>query len=320
MDTTSKALSLTSFLLWPCLVMAQVLPPSGSAQAAAVGQPSQEAIPLQNIPISSGDLLDVEIFSTPELSGKLRVDQQGNVTLPLGGDLHVQGLLTGETANAIRERLVSAHIMLAPDVTVSIVEYSTEGVTVLGEVRSPGIYTLLGPRSLYDALASAGGTTASEGNTITITHAKDASHPIVVNVTTTDYSAEQKATVVLPGDTIVVNRAPVVYIVGDVLRSGAFYIQGGTKLTILNLLSLAQGANRTAAMGHASIVRPASDGSATTIRFDLNKVMKNEEPNLAMRAGDVLVLPRSGFKSFSLTALSGLTNAVANAVAISLVN
>lgn len=320
MVTTTRTLSLAPLLLWPCLAMAQVLPPAGSAQTAAATPSSPAAVPLQNIPISPGDLLDVQVFSTPELSGKLRVDQQGNVTLPLGGDVRVQGLLANGTADAIKERLVSAHIMLNPQVTVSIVEYSTEGVTVLGEVRSPGIYTLLGPRSLYDALASAGGTTASEGNTITITHANDANHPIVVNVTTTDFSAEQKATVVLPGDTIVVNRAPVVYIVGDVLRSGAFYIQGGTKLTVLNLLSLAQGANRTAAMSRASIVRPLPDGTATTIRFDMNKVMKNEQPNLAMQGGDVLVLPRSGLKSFALTALPGVTNAVVNAVAISFSN
>lgn len=320
MGTTTKTLFIAPLLLGSSLMIAQALPSAGSAQTATASPTSQLAIPLQNIPISSGDLLDVAIFSTPELSGKLRVDQQGNVTLPLGGDVKVQGLLANQAADAIRQRLVSAQLMLAPQVTVSILDYSTEGVTVLGEVKSPGIYTLLGPRSLYDALASAGGATASEGDTITITHANDATHPIVVNVTTTDYSAEQKATVVLPGDTIVVNRAPLVYIVGDVLHSGAFYIQGGTKLTILNLLSLAQGANRTAAMSHASIVRATADGTAETIPINLNKIMKNEQANLALQAGDVVVLPRSGFKTFGYTALPGITNAVANAVAIAAVN
>ncbi len=322
MTTITKGLLLAPLFLCPVLALAQAMPPAGSPQGTGspTVQQSPNLGPLQNIPISSGDLLDVEVFSTPEVSGKLRLDQQGNITLPLGGDIKVQGLLANQAAKAIQQRLVSAKIMLKPIVTVSILEYSSEGVTVLGEVKSPGIYTLLGPRSLYDALASAGGTTSSEGSTITITHANDATNPIVVNVTTTDYSAEQKATVVLPGDTIVVNRAPLVYVVGDVVHSGAFYLQGGTKLTVLDLISLAQGPNRTASMGHTSIIRPEPDGSAQTISFNLNEIMRNKSPNFAMQAGDVLVLPRSGWKSFGLTALPSVTNAVSNAIVLALGN
>ncbi len=315
--TTTTSLHIISaalFLVLSPFLSAQALPPAGSAQtAAAVGtSASGDHEPLQNIPISSGDLLDIEVFGTPELSGRIRVDQLGQITLPVGGDVKVEGMFAKQAAAAIQTRLTSQQLMLRPIVTVSVIEYSTQGVTVLGEVKNPGIYTLLGPRSLYDALASAGGTTSSEGTRITITHAK-ALHPIIVEVTTTDYSAEQKATVVLPGDTIIVNRAPLVYIVGDVVRSGAFYIQGGTKLTVLNLISLAQGTNRTAAMGRASIIRYLPDGTATTITFNLNKVMKNQAPNLAMQAGDVLVLPRSGWKSFGTLALPALTNGAVNA-------
>ncbi len=313
-----------------CLSLSLILLPvlhaqsmaAGSSQAAAqtVTANSTNYGPLQDIPVSSGDLLDVEVFATPELSGRLRVDQLGQVTLPLGGDVKVEGMFAKQAAAAIQNRLISAKLMLNPTVTVTILEYSTEGVTVLGEVKNPGIYTLLGPRSLYDALASAGGAMSSEGTTITITHANDASHPIVVNVTTTDYSAEQKATVVLPGDTIVVNRAPLVYVMGDVVHSGAFYIQGGTKLTVLNLISLAQGTNKTAAMSRAILIRSMPTGRSETIHFDLNKVMKNEAPNLAMQAGDVLVLPRSGWKTFGEIALPSVTNGVINASAITLSN
>jgi polysaccharide export outer membrane protein len=298
------------------------------AQSASSAPSTQQTVqqfavsergPLQNIPISPGDLLDVEVFNTPELSGRLRVDQQGFVTLPLGGDVNVHGLLTGAAAESVRKHLLTTKMMLNPTVTVSILEYSSDGVTVLGEVRSPGIYTLLGPRSLYDALAAAGGVTDSEGSTITITHANDATHPIVVNVTTTDYSPQQKATVILPGDTVVVNRAPLIYVVGDVARSGAFYLRGGTELRVLDLIALAQGANRTAAMKRAALVRSMPDGTAQTIHFDLDKVMRNQSPNLAAHAGDVLVLPRSGWKTFAVTALPGVSTAVANAASISLI-
>jgi polysaccharide biosynthesis/export protein len=275
---------------------------------------------VQNIPISPGDLLDVEVFNTPELSAKLRVDQMGRITPPLGGDVEVQGLNVAAAANALKVRFIAANIMLHPAVMVNIVEYATEGVTVLGEVRSPGIYTLLGPHSLYDAIASAGGASSSEGATITVTHANEADRPIIVKVTTPNYSAEQKATVIQPGDTIVVSRADLVYIVGDVTRSGAFFIQNGQPLTVLDLVSLAQGTTRTSAMSHVSIVRPTPNGGALTIPLNLNKVMKNEAKNIVLESGDILVVPRSGWKTFETTALPAITNAAANAVSVAIVD
>ncbi|MFT4113474.1 polysaccharide biosynthesis/export family protein [Silvibacterium sp.] len=314
--TNKAAFALLGLAFLSASAIAQSDAQSASASQAAPAAAS-ERVPLQNIPITSGDLLDVEVFNTPELSGKLRVDQQGAVVLPIGGTVKVDGMLPSQAAATIQERLVTSKIMLSPLVTVDIVDYSTDGVTVLGEVKAPGVYTLLGPRSLYDALAAAGGVTASEGSSITVTHAYDSTHPITVNVTTQDYSPEIKATVVLPGDTVVVNRAPLIYVVGDFVHSGAFYIQGGTKLTVLNVVSLAQGFNKTAAMGKAAIVRPLPDGTAQTIRFNLNKVLKNQIPAPVMQAGDVLVLPRSGWKDFGLTALPGATNAVVDAVAYS---
>ena len=273
--------------------------------------------PMQNIPITSGDLLDVETFNTPEFSGKLRVDQQGSVMLPMGGSVKVDGMLPNQAAAAIQDRLVTSKIMLNPTVKVDIVEYSTDGVTVLGEVKAPGVYTLLGPRSLYDALAAAGGATLSAGSTITLTRANDATHPITVEVTTPNYSAAIKATIVLPGDTVVVNRAPLIYAVGDFVRSGAFYIQGGTKLTVLNVVSLAQGYNKTAAMSKAAIIHPMPDGTAEILRINLNKILKGEASSPVLRAGDVLVLPRSGLKDFALTALPSAANAVVSAAAYS---
>jgi polysaccharide biosynthesis/export protein len=273
---------------------------------------------VKNIPISPGDLLDVQVFNTPELSTRLRVDQMGRVALPLGGEVEAKGLTVAAAADAIKMKLISSQIMLHPMVMVNIMEYATEGVTVLGEVRSPGIYTLLGPHSLYDALASAGGATSSAGSSITITHADDADHPVIVKVTTPNYSAEQKATIIQPGDTILVSKAELVYIVGDVTHSGAFYIQNGQPLRVLELLSLALGATRTSAMGRAEIVRSTGDGPNVTIPLNLNKIMKNESQNVALQAGDILVVPRSGWKTFGQTAFPAFVGAGASAAAVSI--
>jgi len=293
---------------------------SSSTSERQVPVTSPESADKEQLRIGAGDLVDVEIFNTPELSApKLRVDQFGNITLPaIGHPVMIAGLSTSAAAAQIREQLQAAEIMPDPQVTVFIVEYATQGITVLGEVRAPGTYTLLGRHSLYDALSAAGGPTPTEGASIVITRANDPSHPLTIDVKSANYSELQKATIVYPGDTIVVSRAELVYVVGDVVRSGAYYMQYGRPLTVLELMSLAAGINRTAKMSKCSVVRKVPDG-VEIIRFDLGKVMQSKLANFPLLAGDVVVVPRSGLKDFGVTALPGLTTAVVSATVAALI-
>jgi polysaccharide biosynthesis/export protein len=290
--------------------------PTVSSQT--VSEPSLESSTSNPILIGAGDLIDIEVFSTPELSGKFRVDEGGSVTLPLGGSVKVGGLTVSDAASAVEHGLQTSQIMTSPKVTVFVIEYATQGITILGEVRTPGTFTLLGSHTLYDALAAAGGVTANEGATITITHAHSAETPKTIQVTTANYSVLQKTTMIRPGDLIFVSKADMVYVVGDVGHSGAFYIQNGQHLTILNLITLAAGPNRTAALSRAAVVRKVGD-DAQTIPFDLAKVMKNEQPNLVLQPNDVVVIPRSGLKTFAQTTLPQLTGSVFNAVVTALI-
>ncbi len=117
---------------------------------------------------------------------------------PLGGSVKVGGLTVSDAASAVEHGLQTSQIMTSPKVTVFVIEYATQGVTVLGEVKTSGTFTLLGPHSLYDVLAAAGGVTSNVGATITITHAHSAETPETIQVTTPNYSALQKTTMVRP--------------------------------------------------------------------------------------------------------------------------
>src|SRR5580700_1642283 len=90
-------------------------------------------------PIGAGDLVEMSVFDTPELSGKLRVSNTGNVILPLVGTLHLQGLTAGEAQTLIRQKLVAGNFLKDPQVTVFISEYATQNVSVMGEVHTPGV-------------------------------------------------------------------------------------------------------------------------------------------------------------------------------------
>jgi polysaccharide export outer membrane protein len=262
--------------------------------------------------INSGDLLEVQVFGTPELSGRLRVDQNGVLHLSLGGDLQVAGRTAQEVSDLIEGALRTKQIMLDPHVKVFVVEYVTQGVTVTGEVKRPGVYPLYGSVSLYEALSAAGGFTTTAGSSITIAHRFRGTAPTLINVTSPNYSAIQNTTMLTPGDTVVVAAADLVYVVGEVGKQGAVPLPYGQPLTVLKLLSLSAGLTQVSKGSKAAIVRQTSSDTVTTIDVDLPSILKSRAPNLVMQANDILVVPRSKLKEFLQIALPSITNAVSS--------
>jgi polysaccharide export outer membrane protein len=183
-------------------------------------------------------------------------------------------------------------MMLDPHVNILTQSYGTPGVNVLGEVTRPGLYYLLGKHSLEDALAAAGGVSQGEGATITLTHRDDPDHPIILRVNSPALAETEQTTQVYPGDSVQVSRADLLYVVGDVRLPGQIAILRGQNPTVLNALALSQGVNPTASLAKATILRKTPTG-VISIPLNLNKIMKNQEPNPTLEAADVLVVPRS---------------------------
>jgi polysaccharide export outer membrane protein len=308
------AVWLVAFTLGQAVLHADGPGVSPSGVAGSVPANSSQTL----IRIAAGDLIDVQVFNTPELSSKLRVSQDGLITLPDTGDIKVAGLTARGAGAQIEKSLRDSQVMLDPHVTVLVTEYSTQGISVLGEVRKPGTYLLLGRHSLYDALSAAGGVTQQLGSSIQITHQSDPGHPETIPVNSPNYSDLQRLTEVEAGDVVVVARAETIYVVGDVAHPGEYFIQNGQKLSVLNAIALAQGLNPTARASKASIVRKTANG-AETIPVNLNRIAQVNGENLILRPADVLVVPRSGAKAFLSLALPGVTGAVAGSVAAALI-
>ena len=161
--------------------------------------------------LDTGDLLDIRVFDTPDLSEKLRVDNRGDITLPVGGIVKVRGLTAEQAQTAIEERFRQRNILHDPHVEVFVLEYATQGVTVAGEVKLPGVYAWSGKRTVLDFVSLAGGVTPVASKTFTLTHKR--TNAAIVTAELSDSSPKAD---VEPGDLIVVTRAGVVYVVGDV--------------------------------------------------------------------------------------------------------
>ena len=285
-------------------------PEQASAPQASRSQAQLPASP--SLPISFGDLIQVSVFDSPDLSGPFRVDSKGNLELPLGGTIKVSGLTAAEAGNAIAARLKEAGILLDPHVTVSILEYQSQGVTITGEVRSPGVYPLLGNRTVLDMIAMAGGLNENAGKVASVYHRGDPANvrQVQLNVSVqTPESIEAGNFKLLPGDTISVSRSGVVYVIGDVGRPGGFLVEHNDRLSVLQALALAQGANQTASLNDARLMRKDAAGQHIMIEFSLKKVLNGKASDPLLSDGDVLYVPLSNRKLYTLRGIEAAIGA-----------
>jgi polysaccharide export outer membrane protein len=243
-------------------------------------------------PIGAGDLVEMSVFDTPELSGKLRVSNNGDVTLPLVGSIHVAGLTATEMQNLIRKKLIDGGFMNDPQVTVFTSEYAAAGVSVLGEVKTPGVYPALGAHNLVDYISLAGGLTNLAGTRVTVTHASDPNTPQLVKISSKAPSNPQNNPEILPGDSVFVEKIGLIYVIGDVVRPGGFPMDHDDHLTILQALALAQGTTYSAKKSATVILRSTPQGRET-IPEDLKKILASKAKDEPLQDNDILFIPNS---------------------------
>jgi polysaccharide biosynthesis/export protein len=261
--------------------------------------------PAPALRISAGDLLAVDVFDTPELSAKLRVSEKGDIDLPVAGTAHVGGLTAEEAASTIERLLGDDNILKHPHVEVFIQEYATQGVAVLGEVKNPGVYPQLGSHSLLDFIAVAGGITPTAGKAVTITRKNDPDNPVIVQLESNGPDvAKQAGMSILPGDTIIVSRSGIVYVIGDLGKPGGFLIDTNQHLTALQAVALAQGANKDSALNGSRLIRKTPNGPPLESRVELGKILAGKQRDISLEDGDILFVPTSKSKTIAFQGIS----------------
>jgi polysaccharide export outer membrane protein len=169
-------------------------------------------------------------------------------------------------------------------------------VTVVGEVKNPGVYPLLGSHGLLDLISAAGGVTQNAGKAVTVTHRADPDHPVVVQVESKPGSTAALKVDINPGDTVMVSHAGIVYVVGDVGKPGGFLIENNDRLTVLQAIALAQGTNKTAALNKSKLIRKTETGRQE-MPVPLKKILSNNVADVTLADGDILFIPTSQAKN-----------------------
>jgi polysaccharide biosynthesis/export protein len=262
--------------------------------------------------LAPGFELNIMVYDEPDLSAHVRVDQEGNISLPFVKTVQVGGDTVAEAKQRIEDKFRNEGILKNPQITIDVEQFATTSVTVMGEVQNPGKLELLAPHSLLDVIGMTGGETSFAGNEIEI------KRPVNGTMQTSTYHYSRaddgsaiRDVMVNPGETVIVKRAGIVYVLGGVNRPGGYTMQESGELNVVQAVSLAQGLVMQAKVGGLRVVQHGANGNPVEVPVSYNKMMDGKEKPLQLAAGDIVYVPISKTKAIlsSTTTLIGQTAA-----------
>src|SRR5208282_733661 len=208
------------------------------------------------------------------------------VTLPMIDEVQLGGLDEQSAARAVEAALVAKGMLLHPQVSVLVTAYAGQDVSVLGEVAHPGVYPYTLHHRLLDVISAASGLAPTAGRLVNVFHRIDPKtpHPVVLDPSGLDTGTDHNPELV-PGDTVQVSRAGLVYVIGDVVRPGGFPVDPVQGLTVVQALSLAWGPVQNAATGKAILIREQKSGRTLTT-LNLRRMIHGQDPDQPMRDHD----------------------------------
>jgi polysaccharide export outer membrane protein len=269
------------------------------------------AQPKESLLIGPGDLLQVKVLDTPELDQTIRVTDAGTIPLIVGADVNVSYQTPEAAARTIESALFDGHFLLHPHVSVTIAEFATQRVSVLGEVKVPGVYPIHTTRPVVDVLALAGGLTEAADRKVVIedhlTHEKASYF-----VSNEAKAAFDGAVMIHPGDAIYVPKAGLVYVLGDVGRPGGYTMTNNdSEITALQLVARAGGTNHSAVPSNARLIRKTATGYTET-PIELSKMQNGNAPDMKLEANDIIYVPFSYMRNFGMQA-TGVVSSLGSA-------
>ncbi len=264
-------------------------------------------------------MVSVRIFGANDMTGQpVEVDGNGKLNLPMVGEVPAAGLTVLALQSELTKRY--AYYFKQPQVNVTVTNYRSQPVTVLGAVNAPHVVDLRGPTRLMDVISDAGGLMPDAGDRIMITRPVASPGETATNgkfqtqvidlgkiINGTDPNAN---VLIHAHDLITVPKAHMVYVVGDVTKPGGYVLDSFDSLTVLQAIALAGGTTSTSAMSRCRILRaPAKQGAQRAeTKVNLKKIMDDKSPDLSLHADDILFIPNSSSKNAGLHALALAAN------------
>jgi polysaccharide export outer membrane protein len=269
------------FFMCAALVRADTAP--GTAPGTAPSATTTGAPPPQDYRIGAGDLLKIQVFGSPELSTDARVAQSGTITCPLIGLVNVAGLSSSEVERTLAQKFIDGSFLKQPQVSVLIVEYVSQKVSVLGHVSKPGQYALRASSNVMDVLAEAGGVIAQTASDYATLMRGDGTK-VDLNLDALFRGDPTQNVAVAGGDRLYIPRAENFYIYGQVQKPGQYRLE--RNMTLSRAVSAAGGLTSRGTERRATVKRRDAKGKEDEYSLRESDVLK---------ADDVIVIKESWF-------------------------
>jgi polysaccharide export outer membrane protein len=264
--------------------------------------------------VGPNDMIAISVYDSPEFTRTVRVGADGVIRLPmLKQRIKAEGLMPSDLEDKIAEALTDEGILVDPFVIVTIAEYHHLPISVMGAVRLPVTFEADSPITLLDALAKAGGLSPEAGPEILLSRVQTgpdtAATTLVQRITVKALidAADPEVNVKLSGgEEIRVPEAGKIYIVGNVRKPGAVTLQGGSEITILKAVALAEGLLPFAGKQAYIYRREGGTDSKNEIPIELTKIMERKSPDAPLMANDILYIPDNKRQRLTIGALEKL--------------
>jgi polysaccharide export outer membrane protein len=257
-----------------------------SAFAQSAAAPAGTALAAE-YRLGAGDVIRISVYQNPDLLLETRVAESGAISYPLLGGLRIGGLTVGQAEQLIADGLKSGNFVKSPQVTIAVLQVKGNQANVLGYVNRPGRYPLeVAETRLTDLLAQAGGVAAGGAEQLVLTGTRNG-QPYRVEIDLPGIFApggRGTDVVVLNGDVLWVDRAPIVYIYGEVQRPGATRLERG--MTLMQTLATAGGLNLRGTERGIRVHRKGADGKVQVLQPAMDEALKD---------GDVVFVRESLF-------------------------
>lgn len=283
----------------------------GQVRSAATAETAGSNLPIQ--PIGPNDLIAVSVYDGPEFTRTVRVGADGFVRLPMLKErIRAQGLMPVELESVLAAALQAAGLIVDPFVTVTVAEYNSRPIAVMGAVKRPLTFQAVGPVTLLDALARAEGLAVEAGSEVLVTHQETTPDgttkaltqriPVKGLIDGADSDLNIRLT---GGEEIRVPEVGRIYVLGNVKKPGAYLAPGNPETSVLKALAMAEGLMPYTAK-RAYIYRREASGSRSDIPVDLSKMMDRKAPDVRLLANDILYIPDAKGTRAGMAALEKL--------------
>lgn len=283
-----------------------IAPPSTSGAVSAV---SGASLPVEHI--GPNDLLGITVYDSPELSRSVRVGADGDIRLPMVKQhIHAAGLFPEQLENEIVGALKEEQVLVDPVVTVTITEYQSRPISIVGAVRTPVTFQATGNLTLLEAITKAGGLADNAGPEILVSHPQSGTDGITTRLTQRVsarglvYEGDASLNLTLQGgDEVRVPEAGKVYVFGDVKKPGFFYLNGESEASVMMAVALSSGLDQHPA--NIAYIYRWDGGTAgrNEIPIPIKKIVGRKSPDVALMPNDILYVPDATGRAVGLKIL-----------------